>query len=294
MCQLGAQAGASDPHAGHDHAGHDHAGHDHAAAAAPAVDVSDEEALNTMGRLMAQQLRLNIGFTDSELQQIFDGMRATANDEPMPEDFQPQLQKAQQIYMSKMEAFQAKEEAKAAEQAKANKEAGAAYLTKLDAENNVQKAESGLRYEIIELGEGKQPTGSDRVTVNYTGTLIDGTEFDSGEGVQFPLNGVVPGFSEGIQLIKEGGKARLYIPSDLAYGDAPARPGSPIEPGSTLIFDVELVSVAEAPAARARPATGGRPTGTPPSPPPNYTPPPPPSEPPPPPPSGSSTHPASR
>jgi len=186
VCQAGAQTGGADPHAGHDHA-------EEAATATAQSNVSDADALNAMGRLMAQQLRLNIGFSDEELDSIFEGMRAVANGEDNPEAFEQQVQRAQQIYMSKMREFQEKEMERAQKLAADNREKGEAYLQKIEQENpDVKKTESGLRYEILEEGDGKQPTKADRVTVNYTGTLIDGTEFDSGQGTQFPLRGVVP------------------------------------------------------------------------------------------------------
>jgi FKBP-type peptidyl-prolyl cis-trans isomerase FklB len=112
---------------------------------------------------------------------------------------------------------------------------------------------SGLQHKVITEGTGKQPTAADTVTVHYRGTLIDGTEFDSsysrGEPVSFPLNGVIPGWIEGLQLMKEGGKSELYIPSELAYGSGGTQ--GPIGPNATLRFEVELIKVgaAEEPAA---------------------------------------------
>jgi FKBP-type peptidyl-prolyl cis-trans isomerase len=106
-----------------------------------------------------------------------------------------------------------------------------------------------LQYKIITEGTGKTPTPTDSVTVHYKGMLIDGTVFDNsfdrGEPARFVLNAVIPGWTEGLQLMKEGGKAELYIPSDLAYGDRGA--GNVIPGGSALIFEVELIKVKPAP-----------------------------------------------
>lgn len=117
-------------------------------------------------------------------------------------------------------------------------------------ENNKKNAEvketaSGLQYVVEKEGEGAQPTAEDEVTVHYTGRLLDGTVFDSsvnrGEPATFPLNRVIPGWTEGVQLMKEGAKYTFFIPSDLAYGPQ-GIPGA-IPPHSTLIFDVELIKV---------------------------------------------------
>ena len=187
-----------------------------------------------------------------------------------------------------MEKHRAAEEAKAAEKAQGNKDAAKAFFADLDKNPNVKKSESGLYYEILNPGTGAQPTQSDRVVVNYKGTLIDGRQFDANDGADFFVRGVVKGFGEGLMLLKEGGKAKLYIPSELGYGDAPARPGSIIEPGSALVFEVELVSVKATPPPAPRPAPGmrGDVPPPPPGPPPTLVPPPPPSTPPPPPPAG--------
>ncbi len=105
--------------------------------------------------------------------------------------------------------------------------------------------ESGLQYEQLEAGEGASPSVSDVVKVHYRGSLIDGTEFDSsyarGEPVSFPLNGVIGGWTEGLQLMKTGEKARLVIPADLAYGANGM--GNAIGPNETLVFEVELIEV---------------------------------------------------
>jgi FKBP-type peptidyl-prolyl cis-trans isomerase FklB len=126
-----------------------------------------------------------------------------------------------------------------------NKMAGKKFLEENKKKPGVTELPSGLQYEVIKEGNGASPTASSTVTTHYTGTLIDGTVFDSsverGQPAQFPVNGVIKGWTEALQLMKPGAKWKLYIPSDLAYGDG----GSPpkIQPGATLIFEVELISV---------------------------------------------------
>ena len=118
------------------------------------------------------------------------------------------------------------------------------FLTENKNAAGVKETASGLQYKITQVGTGKQPKADSIVRVHYTGKLVNGHVFDSsverGEPVEFPLNQVIPGWTEGLQLLKEGGKATLYIPSQLAYGDQEV-PGIPSN--STLIFDVELIEV---------------------------------------------------
>jgi FKBP-type peptidyl-prolyl cis-trans isomerase FklB len=132
-------------------------------------------------------------------------------------------------------------------EAQGAKQAGIDFLAENATKEGVTSTPSGLQYEVITAGTGKSPVATDVVTVHYHGTLIDGTVFDSsverGEPASFPLNGVIPGWTEGLQLMKEGGKTRFYIPSELAYGDRAA--SELIGPSSTLIFDVELIKVGE-------------------------------------------------
>ena len=238
-------------------------------------------ALQAMGFLMASQIRLNIGFSDDELADIFEGMRLAAANGDRPENFESSIQQAQKIYMERAQAFQDKEMERINAIAQANKEASAAYFSSIEASGAVQKSTSGLLYEIIDPGNGNAPKVTDDVIVNYRGTLIDGREFDANENMKFAVSGVIPGFTEGLQLIGDGGKIKLCIPSDLAYGDRPSRPGSIIEPGSGLIFEIDLLEVQHpTPPENARGPQGH------PGPPPNFTPPPPPKGPPPPPPSG--------
>lgn len=129
-----------------------------------------------------------------------------------------------------------------------NKEEGDAFLADNKKKEGVKTLPSGLQYKVIEEGKGKAPKAGDTVTVNYRGTLIDGTEFDSsykrGQPATFPVSGVIKGWTEALQLMKEGAKWQLFIPSDLAYGDKGA--GGMIGPNAVLIFDVELISVKEA------------------------------------------------
>jgi FKBP-type peptidyl-prolyl cis-trans isomerase FklB len=121
-----------------------------------------------------------------------------------------------------------------------------AYLVEHKKKKGVKVLPSGLQYKVISQGKGKTPKATDTVTVNYKGTPVDGTEFDSsykrGQPATFPVNGVIKGWTEALQLMKEGSKWQLVIPADLAYGEQ-GRPGIP--PGSTLIFEVELISVKE-------------------------------------------------
>jgi len=126
-----------------------------------------------------------------------------------------------------------------------NKKDGEAFLAKNKGEKGVKTTASGLQYKVITAGKGKQPTAEDTVTVNYRGTLIDGTEFDSSykrnQPATFPVKGVIAGWTEALPLMKEGSKWMLYIPANLAYGERGA--GNMIGPNSTLIFEVELLSI---------------------------------------------------
>jgi len=145
-----------------------------------------------------------------------------------------------------MMAFQKEMIAKQAEVAKKNKAEGEAFLAENKKKEGVKALPSGLQYKVIKAGTGKKPKSNDMVTVNYRGTLIDGTEFDSsykrGQPATFQVNGVIPGWTEALQLMEEGAKWQLFIPSNLAYGE---RGQGPIGPNSTLIFEVELISIQE-------------------------------------------------
>lgn len=147
------------------------------------------------------------------------------------------LNRFQQEMKTKMEA---KNTAAATE----NQAKGEAFLAENKTKEGVKETASGLQYKVIEQGSGPMPKETDKVKVHYKGTLLDGTEFDSsfkrGEPAQFPLNGVIKGWTEGLQLMPVGSKYEFYIPSELAYG---ARGPQTIGPNQTLIFEVELLEI---------------------------------------------------
>lgn len=126
-----------------------------------------------------------------------------------------------------------------------NKKLGDAFLAENKTKEGVQVTKSGLQYKVIKAGTGPTPGPTDTVKCNYRGTLVDGTMFDAsanhGGPASFPVNRVIPGWTEALQLMKVGAKWQLFIPAELAYGNNP--PGPPIEAGSTLIFDIELLGI---------------------------------------------------
>ena len=130
------------------------------------------------------------------------------------------------------------------EKSKPNVEAGQKFLAENKTKPNVKTTASGLQYEVLTQGTGVHPKPTDTVEVNYVGTLLDGTEFDNsykrGQSIEFPLNGVIRGWTEGLQLMPAGSKYKFYIPYDLAYG---LNGAGPIPGGSTLVFEVELLNV---------------------------------------------------
>lgn len=151
----------------------------------------------------------------------------------------------QQIMQAaQQEAMKAKEAENAGASEK-NKKEGADFLAKNGKEEGVTTTKSGLQYKVLKKAEGAKPAATDTVKVHYHGTLIDGTVFDSsvdrGEPISFPLDGVIKGWTEGVQLMNVGSKFKFFIPSDLAYGDRGA--GEKIGAGATLIFEVELLEI---------------------------------------------------
>ena len=185
------------------------------------------------GMAMGQELK-GMGVKDLNKEDFDEAVHASfecRKTEMTPEEAQKVLQEYLQELNKKNEAIA--------------REAGDKFLEANRKNPDVHVTESGLQYVMEKEGTGKQPTATSEVTVHYTGKLLDGTVFDSsinrGEPATFPLNRVIPGWTEGLQLMKEGGKCTFFIPSDLAYG--PNGIPNVIPPHSTLIFDVELLTV---------------------------------------------------
>ena len=157
-----------------------------------------------------------------------------------PRFSQEETQQAMTAFQEKLQAEQAASSALVAD---ANGKEGAEFLAANGVKEGVVTTESGLQYKVITEGAGVKPSATDTVSVHYRGTLLDGTEFDSsykrGEPVSFPVNGVIAGWTEALQLMNEGSKWELYIPSSLAYG--PGGAGADIGPNATLTFEVELL-----------------------------------------------------
>ncbi|WP_027857517.1 FKBP-type peptidyl-prolyl cis-trans isomerase [Marinobacterium jannaschii] len=201
---------------------------------------SEEQKLSySLGLILGEKLRVDFKELDT------DAFRRGV--ESVYSDGKPLL--TQEEVQGVMQAFQQKkieEQRQAfAKQALQNLEKGQAYLADNGKKDGVKTTDSGLQYQELTAGAGSSPAVTDTVQVHYRGTLVDGTEFDSsysrGEPVSFPLNGVIPGWTEGLQLMKEGGKSRLVIPSELAYG--PGGMGNAIGPNETLVFEVELLKI---------------------------------------------------
>jgi len=188
-----------------------------------------------IGRDMASNLKKQ--GIDIEAEPFIKGMKEVLGGQPSSLS-QEEVQQAMTALQQEMSQ---KQNASGAE----NKEAGEAFLAENKTKEGVKTLPSGLQYQVLQEGTGKSPSAADTVTTHYNGTLIDGTVFDSSysrnEPATFPVNGVIAGWTEALQLMKEGAKWRLFIPSNLAYGSQGA--GDAIGPNSTLIFDVELLRV---------------------------------------------------
>ena len=225
------------------------------AAELPAITL---DALDKIGMVMVMQSGLSqLGFGAADAELIAKGFTAGALATGIDPAMEAKMPAFQAFIQPRAEAAQAQAQVAQAEaQAVAEKAgatiaveniaAGQAFIEGLSADAAVQSSESGLHYKVLEPGSDVKPTMSDKVLVHYKGTLIDGTPFDSsydrGEPAEFPLNGVVKGFGEGLTKVGAGGKIVLYIPSELGYGNSP-RPGGAIKPGDTLIFECELVEI---------------------------------------------------
>ncbi len=154
-------------------------------------------------------------------------------------------EEAQSAIMDVQKEMREKQQAKMKEEGEENKKTGDAFLAQNKSKDGVKTTADGLQYKVITQGTGPTPTANDTVSVNYRGTLINGTEFDSsykrGQPASFPVSGVIKGWTEALQLMPVGSKYQIFIPSDLAYGERGA--GADIGPNSTLIFEVELLSI---------------------------------------------------
>jgi len=198
----------------------------------------EDKTLYALGSALGRNIA-SFDLTEAELEQVKAGISDAALHK------EPKLDPT--TYFPKIQELQNQRVAAASE---LEKKAGEEYLTKAAAEKGAQKTGSGLVYSVITEGTGPSPKASDTVKVHYHGTLPNGKVFDSSverkEPATFPLDGVIPCWTEGVQLMKVGGKSRLVCPSSIAYGDRGAPPD--IKPGATLVFEVELLAI-ETPAA---------------------------------------------
>jgi len=185
-------------------------------------------------------------FTEEQIDLILGGMKKGIILGKTPAEYQALQPKVQAVMMQKMQLAREAEQAEMAKAAGGNKAKGKEFLALLSKQEGVKKDPSGFYYEILKEGEGPSPTMSNTVRLHYHGTLIDGTVFDSsvdrGQPASFPMNGVIKGFSGGLTKTQVGGKIKIYIPSELGYGDNP-RPGGKIKPGDTLIFECDLLEI---------------------------------------------------
>jgi len=183
------------------------------------------------------------GNPDVDLGALLQGMQDSLSAVPPALDSDAQTQ-VMAIVRERQQLIQVEQEALAENQSETNLAAGVSFLAENAAKASVSVTDSGLQIEMLTEGTGKKPSATDVVVVHYEGRLLDGTVFDSsiarGEPAEFALNQVIPGWTEGLQLIKAGGKARLTIPSELAYGPGGVRS---IPPNSVLVFEVELIEV---------------------------------------------------
>lgn len=198
-------------------------------------DTDEQRVSYGIGRQMGDQL-VSSSIPDLELDLVLAGLRDAFNQQPSQVD-DAAMQQAFQGLQEKMHAA-------AEATARAAGQAGVDYLAQNAQRDGVVTLPSGLQYEVINEGTGATPSASSTVQTHYEGTLINGEVFDSsykrGQPAEFPVGGVIAGWTEALQLMKEGAKWRLYIPSELAYG---GRAAGSIPPHSTLVFDIELLKV---------------------------------------------------
>jgi len=191
-------------------------------------------ALRMSERMVADGMVMDVDAYALGMRDAFEGAEARLTEEEINAEM-----------MAFQEKVEAEREAAQAQVAEGNAEAGAAFLAENAQREGIIVTDSGLQYEVVTAGDGASPGPDDQVEVHYRGTLIDGTVFDSsydrGQTVTFGVTQVIPGWTEALQLMKEGDKYNLYIPSGLAYGAGGA--GQVIGPNSTLIFEVELIKI---------------------------------------------------
>jgi FKBP-type peptidyl-prolyl cis-trans isomerase FkpA len=195
----------------------------------------EEKTIYALGAMVGQRFVGPMRPSEKELEAFVRGVKATAK------GGQPEF--AVQDYAPKFDELA---RSRAAAGAADTKAAGAGFRESAAAEAGAVKLDSGLVFKTITPGKGASPKATDVVRVHYHGTLMDGKVFDSsverGEPAEFPLNGVIPCWTEGVQKMKVGEKAKLVCPPEIAYGDA-GTPGGPIPPGATLVFEVELLGI---------------------------------------------------
>jgi|TARA_B110000438_G_scaffold291109_1_gene327648 FKBP-type peptidyl-prolyl cis-trans isomerase len=226
----------------------------------------------SMGYVMASQIDLEIGLSEKELELVLKGMRDQATGTPQPDDYNERATAIRDLFVTRRKAYQNEVNAK-------NTVIGSEALAVLKAEKNLMETESGLLYEIIEAGNQELlPLIDDSATINFDASHMDLSHFDVAENTTIrirPTPKTLPGLIEGIQLIGEGGRVILYIPSEFAFGESPPS-GADVEPGEALIFDVSLSRVFKAPKKASLPAgfdpsvmPSGPPMVAPPGPPPD-------------------------
>lgn len=206
----------------------------------PKLDSTDQKVSYGMGLVLGE--RMGNDLPNLQMDQFLQGIQhGHAGDDETKRMSREEIQQALMEYQKTLQEEQGKQ---MEDQAKKNREAGEAFLAENADRDGIQTTESGLQYEVLEEGKGDQPAKTDTVKVHYTGELLNGEVFDSsrerGEPVSFALNQVIPGWTEGLQLMNEGARYKLYIPSDLAYGPGGNRS---IGPNETLVFDVELLAI---------------------------------------------------
>jgi FKBP-type peptidyl-prolyl cis-trans isomerase FkpA len=200
------------------------------------LESDDDKTFYAMGYMLGGNLQ-RLSLSDKEISALYKGISMAAKNEKSEVDMAKFQNRIQEVFKARMDKVAAKE-----------KDAGKAFIEKFIKDESATKTESGLSYKVIKEGTGATPSAEDVVEVHYHGTLTDGTVFDSsverGKTISFPLNRVIKGWTEGLQTMKEGGKTKFVIPSDLAYGEAGAPPKIP--GGATLVFEVELFKVTKA------------------------------------------------